>query len=346
MLTSPQQGDGSKAVKVGTRIAVIAEPGDDIKTLEIPAEEKTTAPSDQEKPAASAETSKSSESFGEAPPPSEAAAKSPQPQSPSASKPTKQTYPLYPSVQHLLHQNGLSESEADKIPSSGPQGRLLKGDVLAYLGTISSSYPSDLSTRLTRLEHLDLSNIVIAPQTPKAAAQIPKDTPEKPSPPQKKDIQVSVSLAAVMLVQKRIQDSLGIHMPLSTFVARATEVANDNLPQSQKPLTVDELFDSILGLDKVSSTSRGSFVPQITASSLINIQKPSLPKSDILDILSGSPKNQTAKAFRSIDSTVGGVKTASNVFTVTVPPADERRGKVFLERVKTILEVEPGRLVM
>ena len=38
------QGDGAKGIKVGTRIGVLAEPGDDISSLEIPAEESSPAP--------------------------------------------------------------------------------------------------------------------------------------------------------------------------------------------------------------------------------------------------------------------------------------------------------------
>ena len=41
-----------------------------------------------------------------------------------------------------------------------------------------------------------------------------------------------------------------------------------------------------------------------------------------------------------------GVAGPLNVFSVSVPKGDEKRGRIFLERVKTVLEVEPGRLVV
>ena len=69
----------------------------------------------------------------------------------SAGKAQKQKYPLYPSVQHLLRENGLPKEEADKIPATGPNGRLLKGDVLAYLGRIKDNYTSELSERIAKL---------------------------------------------------------------------------------------------------------------------------------------------------------------------------------------------------
>lgn len=42
-------------------------------------------------------------------------------------------------------------------------------------------------------------------------------------------------------------------------------------------------------------------------------------------------------------ASIGG---AMNVFSVTVPMGEERRARTFLERVKTVLQVEPGRLVL
>ena len=41
---------------------------------------------------------------------------------------------------HVLHEKGIPESEISKIPATGPKGRLLKGDVLAYLGKIPAEY--------------------------------------------------------------------------------------------------------------------------------------------------------------------------------------------------------------
>ena len=328
-----QVGDGSKAVQVGTRIAVTAEPGDDLSTLEIPAEENSPAPKESapvpKEEHTSASPAKKSSSGG------------------GGGKATKQTYPLYPSVQHLLQVNGLPMSEADKIPATGPNGRLLKGDVLAYVGKIDNAYPSELASRFTKLSHLDLSNI--KPMAKKEAA--PKKAAAKEAPAVVDDLPVEValpvSLTAVMECQKRVKDSIGVFLPLSTFVARATELANESLPRSKlaKPSS-DELFNAVLGLDKVSSKyQHGSFVPQITslAPQAKATRKPA-PKSDILDLLAGkktAPKRAASKAYTSTAAS-----GPLNVFSVTVPKGDERRGQVFLERVKTVLEAEPGRLVV
>lgn len=267
---------------------------------------------------------------------------------------SKQSYPLYPSVAQLLHEKGIQSSEVDKIPASGPKGRLLKGDVLAYLGSISSSYSSDQSARISKLAHLDLSNVQIA------APKDPKESPapaisSQPAPELERDteVAVSISLKAVVEVQQRIQAALGVTLPLSTFIARATNVANEDLPRSTThKLSADELFDQVLGLDRVNSkTSQGSFTPQILAlpSKPLSSTPGPAKKLDIIDILvAGRSSKETSKSLGVLplgimaESDAG----ATNVFSVSVPKGQEKRARVFLERVKTMLQVEPGSLVL
>jgi len=340
------QGDGTKGIKVGARIGVIAEVGDDLSSLEIPAEESAAPPSPKE------ETSKpnpetTSESQAEAPPISKPSAET-APKKPSG-PPKKQTYPLLPSVEHLMHENGLDLSAIDKMTPSGPNNRLLKGDVLAYLGTVASSYPAELSSKIAKLSHLDLSNIKLAAPAPKAAPA-PVPAPEVIKAPIIPDSEVAVpiSMKAVIEVQRRIQSTLGVFMPLSTFIARAIDVANDNLPRSktQAP-TADELFNSILGLDKVANASgvRGNFLPQITAlsSAAPKAKSPKAKELDIIDVLSGRSRPSPASL---VGKPLPGMSGEVNVFSVTVPNGDEKRAEVFLERVKAVLESEPGRLVL
>ncbi|KAF2643224.1 hypothetical protein P280DRAFT_467290 [Massarina eburnea CBS 473.64] len=333
------QGDGSKAIQVGFRIAVTAEPGDDIGSLELPAEDKPAAadaPKEQTKQE-SAPAPKKQESK----PVSSGSAKA------TAGKAQKQTYPLYPSVQHLLKESGLPKEEADKIPATGPSGRLLKGDVLAYIGKIEASYAAETAERLKKLSHLDLSNIKPAPkkeaalQKPVAATEAPPAIEELPV-----ELALPISLKAVLECQKRVQDSIGVFLPISTFVARATELANEDLPRSRlsKP-SADELFNAVLGLNKVTAKStRGSFIPQVAGlpPTPVKTKASAAKKSDILDLLAG--KKAVARKLPVAGALNG--RVPHNVFSVTVPKGDERRGRVFLERVKSVLEVEPGRLVV
>ena len=356
--------DESKGVKVGHRIGVTAEAGDDVSTLEIPAEETSASagqparkdrPTPQEETAGGLDRTESSPSSAEAPPSSkpnaDAAAggaadtTAATQKKPQGGKARKQTYPLYPAVQHLLQQAGLSKADADNIPASGPAGRLLKGDVLAYLGKIQQDYPASVSARLDKLAHLDLSNIQLAAPSP-----APKPSkPAAPELPKETEIALPISLTTVLATQKRVQEALGITLPLSTFIARATELANDALPLSKnhKP-TAEDLFNSVLGLDAVSAkSSRGSYVPQVTALSQQVLARRPAKKADIIDMLTPKAASKAKSPSRIIPAAAGvGSTMTPNVFSVSAKNGEERRAMEFLERMKVVLEKEPGRLVL
>jgi hypothetical protein len=333
-------GDGAKGVQVGTRIAVIAEEGDDISSLEIPPEDtpkKASAPKAPEK-----------SSQPEPVPQEERTASEPTTNGATrGGKAQKQTYPLFPSVIQLLHENGIDESKVHEIPATGPKGRLLKGDVLVYLGKAKAESASNVEERYNKLAHLDLSNIKVAE---KKAEKKGAEKPAKPASPVVEDLQVTlpISLAQVIEVQNKVQETLGAFLPLSAFIARATEVANDELPLAAdyKP-SADELFNQVLGLDTVSPQgSKGHYLPQISAlppPPSFSQKTFAAAKPDIYDILTGSPASKKAPTRASRPA---GLSTGVNVFSLRVPKAEEQRAKVFLERVKMVLENEPGRLVL
>ncbi|KAI1106297.1 pyruvate dehydrogenase protein x component [Jackrogersella minutella] len=333
VLMKIMRGDGSKNIQVGARIGVVAETGDDVSKLEIPADEKPAQseakkeePSQQQEAAPANKTSAPKKSGQKAPP---------------------QKYPLYPSVEHLIKEHKLDESAISEMTPTGPGGRLLKGDVLAYLGSVSPNRPEEIKARFDHNSHLDLSNVKVA---------APKDAPKKaekstaPKVPILEDLEVSVpiSLATVIEVQKKIESSLDTFIPLSTFVARATELANDNLPlpKNYTP-TADELFNQVLGLDKASPRgSRGNYLPQISAvpsPSFTGVAPKPKTKVDVIDFLAGSTQ-PTPKLQRT--GPHSGISTGSNIFSITVPKTEAERAKTFLQRVKTVLEGEPGRLVL
>lgn len=322
MMMRIMRGQGSKEVQVGTRIAVIAEPGDDLSTLEVPADEapKSAKPSEPkaeaEKPAPAPEKKRVEAKGGEQ---------------------REVRYPLLPSVQALVSQHGL-EAEVGKITPTGPGGRLLKGDILAYVGAINPSTPATLSSLFDRLSHLDLSNIKVA---------APKEAPAKPAaeappaPPQTAEVSVPISLGRVVETQQRIHESIGTFLPISTFISRAADAANDELPRAARAPTSDELFNAVLGIEVPSAGTRGAYAPRIAALRGVPPAAPA-PKADIIDILAGTQKKSAPPA----PSAVPGLSTGTNVFSLEVPKAEEKRAGVFLERVKTILENEPGRLVL
>ncbi|KAI1304397.1 hypothetical protein F5Y03DRAFT_178579 [Xylaria venustula] len=332
------QGDGSKSIQVGNRIGVIAEPGDDISQLEIPADEKP-AQQAQDTPSKKEEPQQASSSDGTA------AQRQPRK---SGEKAPPQKYPLYPSVAHLLKENGLDESAISDMTPTGPAGRLLKGDVLAYLGTVSPSRPEEIMKRFDHNAHLDLSNIKIA-----APKEAPKKTDKEPAKeaqvPEQRLVSLPVSLAAVIDAQAKIENSLGTFIPLSTFLERAAQVANDALPlaSNYKP-TADELFNQVLGLDKVGpKASRGRYLPQVAAlppSSFTGVAPKPKAKVDIIDFLANSTRKSATKPRR--PSTQPGMSTGTNFFSLKVPKEEEKRAKVFLQRLKAVLESKPGNLVL
>jgi hypothetical protein len=339
ILMKVMQGDGSKAVQVGARIAVIAEEGDDIASLQIPADETTQAAKATEAPETQTPATPASEST----PPSSAAPKA---ASKQGAKKSQRTYPLLPSVAQLLGENGLDASAISDITPTGPNGRILKGDVLAFLGKISANTPAENLARFEKASLLDLSNITVA-----KAPEVKKPAKEAaaPPPPVKAYVTVPVSLSAVIEAQRKIQKSLGVFLPLSTFISRASEVANDELPlpAGYQP-TADELFNQVLGLDKLAGpkVSRGSYIPQIGAlqsASALAARAGPTKKADIFDILSSKPKSKPAAQKTAV---LPGASTGPNVFSLQVPKTEERRALVFLERIKVVLENEPGRLVL
>ena len=191
-----------------------------------------------------------------------------------------------------------------------------------------------------------------APPSSQKASTTPEET-------QSTDLAVRISLDAVREVQKRIQTTLGVTLPISTFFARAAELANNDLPRSTtaKP-SADDLFNQVLGLDKVESkTSRGRYMPQIVAlppsrpSGPVARSKGSASGEDIIDILSGNHKSFSASTSRKgakgpQSGLTAGTGSAAKILTMTVPKREEKRGRVFLERMKSILQVEPGRLII
>lgn len=155
---------------------MLADADDDLSTLEIPPEEsapkyeKKAAPPPKEeaKSSSSAPSKSDSQSSFE----------------PAKSTPQNKKYPLYPSVEVLLHTHNI---KADSINATGPNGRLLKGDVLAFLKEIPASAPQQLEERIAKLSHLDLSNI-----TPAAPKPSPKEVAVKEEPNVEKAVEVPV----------------------------------------------------------------------------------------------------------------------------------------------------------
>lgn len=345
------QGDGTKGVQVGARIGVLAEPGDDVSKLELPADESQPEPKEAKKEAKKETAPSTSDSKGSA---SEKKTASPSERNKSDKKQPKQKYPLYPSVEHLVKEHKLDESAISEITATGPQGRLLKGDVLAYLGTISAGRPSEISKRFEHNSHLDLSNIKIA--KPKDADMKKSEKTAAPKAPETVSLTLPVSFKAAFEVKQKVQASFGTpSVTLSDFVFRAIDHANTGLPLSpnHKP-TPNELFNTVLGLDKLNPRySQGNYFPHVEAirsssgTDAAPSARPKPAKMDIIDILAGTAKKSAPRAGAPLGPSSSSIGDASaGIFTLTVPKGDEKRGQEFLTRVKSVLETQPGSLLL
>ena len=106
----------------------------------------------------------------------------------------------------MLKIHGLTKDDIPKIQGTGPRGRLLKGDVLAYVGSIDKDAPKQLEANFDRLAHLDLSNIKIRqpPKQEEAAAPAAEKKPKKQAP-QDIELRYHVSLDKLLKVQHEVE---------------------------------------------------------------------------------------------------------------------------------------------
>lgn len=232
--------DGASGIPVGQPIALMAEPGDDLASLEKPdlAAESKEAPKEEPKEEPKQEKAE----------PKKAEPKKEAPKKTSDSLRVGKANPdqkLMPAVELLLHRNGISADEAyEKVPASGPKGRILKGDVLAYLGEIDLSAVAKIAEYISSKEHLDLSNIKIAAPAPKEEAK--KAAPaEKPKPTNVLSIEFTselgegVSKAKFQYAFERALESA----KRQTYSARFPGYARSPVASS---LYEDDIFDDLL----------------------------------------------------------------------------------------------------
>ena len=172
VMWEPLVKEKTEGIPVGQPIAFLAEPGDDLATLEKPSPESEP---NAEKPAKETKTSKK-ESVKDETQIEKLSTNNVEDSSPRNGNDTIGNFlnkanpnqKILPAVEVLLHQNHISFDDAiARIPASGPNGRLLKGDILAYLGKINLRSVQDVAQFVASRQHLDLSNIKLAePKTP------------------------------------------------------------------------------------------------------------------------------------------------------------------------------------
>lgn len=114
---------------MGKTIAMLAEEGDDISNIEVPAEEEKKS----DLPPVSQPSDKESSASASAKPVQSSSA-TPAKDDKSTTHVPHTSKPLMPSVMRLLSDFNVSDKDAESIKGTGVRGMLTKGDVLVYLG--------------------------------------------------------------------------------------------------------------------------------------------------------------------------------------------------------------------
>ncbi|ODQ68534.1 hypothetical protein NADFUDRAFT_49171 [Nadsonia fulvescens var. elongata DSM 6958] len=260
--------EGTKSIAVNTPIAVLAEIGDDLSNLEYP--EVASAPV--------AEADAKADDVAET-----VATPSVQSSPVDITPPTgtnlanaKQT--LLPSVSTLLHRHNISSEVAlTTISASGPQGRLLKGDVLAHLGLVDPSKIGKLSAAVSNWSKLDLSNIKLRPEAPVSSKAKPATKATKP-------------VAKTLTGQFRLEVPQDTTFSLKSLVDRAAQLAQkDSIRLAQRAqearsqsVRYDAAFEALLAPAKNIKPFESSF--KFAQSSPV---KSRAVKTDIYALLAG-----------------------------------------------------------
>ncbi|ORY80922.1 hypothetical protein BCR37DRAFT_393566 [Protomyces lactucae-debilis] len=232
--------DGSKAVQVGTSIAVMAEPGDDLASLKMPERTAVTESNIVKSDSAVEKAEKPVET-------KQANAPTPHVSHTAYDSLVNQDgSPLLPSVIATMRKLGLTEIK--DIKPTGPKGRLLKGDVLAFAKKIDQDAPAKLQQEAEKRGKLDLSNIkkaapVQKPET-QAAAQAMEVEDDKIV-----ELTRSVDLSELILLAEKLSEDSRVHISVKQLAAKAARRALQDVPafglteRSQDDL----LFDEIVG---------------------------------------------------------------------------------------------------
>lgn len=238
------QDDGAKGIPVGAPIAVLAEAEDDLSTLKMPElmeapKETAEAPKETKKetPKQSNNTEKALKTFS------------------SGAVKANPNQTLLPSVDFILHENNIDRNTAlNDIPATGPKGRLLKGDVLAYLGKISKEAPQDIAAYVKLKEHLDLTGIKpaapikadVANGGPSESATVSAAAPAKPKTINKLKFSFRAPLGE--LSSQEFQYTVGQALKLAKLIAYSTEFPEYVTagPLGAMPLSQDAIFDELL----------------------------------------------------------------------------------------------------
>ncbi|CEP15596.1 hypothetical protein [Parasitella parasitica] len=192
--------DGKKG-SVNSLIALIAEEGDDISNVEIPAETESSST-----PASAAEEEKPATTT------TATSAPTASPISHHDIDTSKLKKPLSPAVLSLVLRYGIKD--VDSIKASGNGGRILKGDVLAHLGLIKPK-PAPKAT----LSIAPPRDQIVFAKTEK------KQDKKNVAPPLPTFISKQIVVDDLFGLRQSMHEQHGAHASINDFIAKAAERA-------------------------------------------------------------------------------------------------------------------------
>ncbi|KAI1300743.1 hypothetical protein EDD11_005944 [Mortierella claussenii] len=268
--------DGAK-VAVNEAIALLAEEGDDLSKVEVPkkaAPKAEAAPTKEEK--------------------DEPAVKQQEPQHPQQTASTPSSKLLSPAVAHLLLQNHIKD--VTKIPSTGPKGRVLKGDVLAFLGKIKARpAPEPTIPQPKTLPPAAKS----APASADASKKAPTPAPgsaftENPITNMRKVIASRLSesktnvphsyvtrdivIDSMMKLRHLLADELRVKVSVNDFFIKAASLALRDVPESNVQFTSGDNAKQLKDIDisVAVATPTGLLTPIVKGADARGVQSVSL----------------------------------------------------------------------
>ncbi|CAH2351576.1 pyruvate dehydrogenase complex protein X component, mitochondrial [[Candida] railenensis] len=300
------KNDGDKAIPVGQPIAYLAEEGDDLSSLEKPKDDQAAAPKEEPKK----EEPKKEEPKKEEPKKKEESkpASSSSSSSSSVFSAANPKQKFSPAVELLLHEHEISNEDAlSKIQASGPKGRILKGDVLAYIGEIKLDAVSKIAEWIKSKEHLDLSNVVLAEKKPEPKKEDTKVAEEPAKPTDILDLSITVDLTQF--------DGLSGFKSYAPFLIKdATSLAYQRkFPQfSEGPTSIPssgDLFDELVSPSVTESRFEVTNVKfdhweEISDIPVKSVQSSQAPDDLFDEIIGSSPTSTSTPALAKSNSLV------------------------------------------
>lgn len=219
---------------------------------------------------------------------------------------------ILPAAAFLLRARQIADVSA--IKGTGLGGRILKGDVLAFLGLIDKDSPSALAGLIHQREHLDLSHIDRAPLKKKEEAaqmvveqpvvkenaQVSTPTVTLPAPPRVLTVSRTIDISPLLKFQRKWEQTFNSPPPsVDSLMERALNQSLATVPAfgvvKQQP-NADSIFNELVGAKSQLSVPKRdlhSTTLSIEPAAGMASVPPNLPSpaKDIIDILAGTSRS-------------------------------------------------------